>query len=242
MNEVVEVNEEESPSFSEGRDETLTWKTVGTFILSFIGLSFLTGIVVGVVSIFIGHDLFDTIFQGYRGLLLDALFFLIVILVFKKIRLSLVNSFSLRPFKYFKTYLFLIAGIIILFGSQLVLIAVLGIDDTSGQAQNLDLESAKSSIWSMLLFFLSISIITPIKEEILFRGIIYRFLAERYHFVVGLIASSVIFGLLHGGYPFSAITMGIVFALLYKLTKSLMVPIALHIGWNLFVAIVQFIT
>lgn len=43
-----------------------------------------------------------------------------------------------------------------------------------------------------------------------------------------------IFGLLHEGHAISATIMGIVFVLLYKLTRSLVVPIIFHMIWNMY--------
>lgn len=84
---------------------------------------------------------------------------------------------------------------------------------------------------------LSVAIITPIKEEILYRGILYRFFEKKYSFLVGIIISSFIFGILHGGFPVTAMIMGIVFAMLYKKTQSIIPSIILHIIWNLLVSI-----
>ena len=63
------------------------------------------------------------------------------------------------------------------------------------------------------------------------------FLSEKWGFWLGLILSSVIFGLLHPGYAISASIMGAVFVGLYRLTRSLIVPILLHIVWNAFAVV-----
>ncbi|MGQ7052700.1 lysostaphin resistance A-like protein, partial [Bacillus cereus group sp. BceL245] len=88
-----------------------------------------------------------------------------------------------------------------------------------------------------IIYVLSIAIITPVKEEILFRGILYRFLEKKYNFLVSIIISSFIFGLLHGGLLITATIMGMVFAMLYKKTQSIIPSIILHIVWNLLVSI-----
>ncbi|MGP4040486.1 CPBP family glutamic-type intramembrane protease [Gracilibacillus sp. D59] len=43
-----------------------------------------------------------------------------------------------------------------------------------------------------------------------------------------------IFGALHPGHILSATIMGMIFVVLYRLTKSLLVPMMLHIIWNLY--------
>ena len=76
-------------------------------------------------------------------------------------------------------------------------------------------------------------------EEVVFRGILQRWLEEFGGTAFGLIASAVLFGLAHAGNP--GVTplaiLVIVFAGLwlgtaYKLTGSLWYPIALHAAWN----------
>ncbi|MRD22556.1 CPBP family intramembrane metalloprotease, partial [Bacillus thuringiensis] len=46
-----------------------------------------------------------------------------------------------------------------------------------------------------------------------------------------------IFGILHGGLLITATIMGMVFAMLYKKTQSIIPSIILHIVWNLLVSI-----
>ncbi|MEH7537842.1 YaaC family protein, partial [Bacillus toyonensis] len=101
------------------------------------------------------------------------------------------------------------------------------------QLGSLGLQNSLQSI----IYVLSVAIITPVKEEILFRGILYRFLEKKYNFLVGIIISSFIFGILHGGLLITATIMGIVFAMLYKKTQSIIPSIILHIVWNLLVSI-----
>ncbi|WP_412097843.1 type II CAAX prenyl endopeptidase Rce1 family protein [Bacillus mycoides] len=51
--------------------------------------------------------------------------------------------------------------------------------------------------------------------------------------------SSVIFGLLHGGLPITAMSMGIVVAILYQKTKSILTGIISHITFNLIVGLLK---
>ena len=79
-----------------------------------------------------------------------------------------------------------------------------------------------------------------ITEEIFFRGIFYRIIEDRWGTVIALASSALIFSLMHLENEnasfmtfLSVITGGAVLGILYTYTKSLLVPIAFHFGWNL---------
>ncbi len=77
-------------------------------------------------------------------------------------------------------------------------------------------------------------------EEIVFRGIIFRWLEELAGSWVALLLSALLFGLVHWSNPnatlFSslaiAIEAGLLLGAVYMLTRSLWMPIGLHFGWN----------
>lgn len=79
-----------------------------------------------------------------------------------------------------------------------------------------------------------------IVEEIIFRGIIFRWLEELAGSWVALILSAFLFGIVHWTNPnatlFSslaiAIEAGLLLGAVYMLTRSLWMPIGLHFGWN----------
>lgn len=212
------------------------WKQLLLFFLTFIGFSFAFGIFIGfigaIIEILTDVELFETNFINPVLLIIDGLSFFLALLCFKSIRTFLKDSFSFTPLKQGKTYLYFIASFIIILVTQVLFIEVLKIDDPTRANQTLGLEDTSIQWWSVLLFYFSIAIVTPIKEEILFRGIIHKFLQTKYRFWVGLVISSIIFGLLHLGYPITATIMGIVFVMQYRLTKSLVVPIVFHFIWN----------
>jgi membrane protease YdiL (CAAX protease family) len=81
---------------------------------------------------------------------------------------------------------------------------------------------------------------TAVAEELVFRGVLYRFIEERAGGVIAIVASSLIFGLTHlinsnatlWGTLAIAIEGGAMMAVAYALTRSLWVPIGLHFAWN----------
>ncbi|WP_203567376.1 CPBP family intramembrane glutamic endopeptidase [Aestuariimicrobium ganziense] len=87
----------------------------------------------------------------------------------------------------------------------------------------------------------TLGVVAGISEEILFRGIFHRFI-ERWLGTWGATAAAgLLFGLAHLGNPQAtlwgaiaiAIEAGLLFGVLYSLTRSLWVVIGLHAGWNL---------
>ena len=77
-------------------------------------------------------------------------------------------------------------------------------------------------------------------EEILFRGILFRWIDERWGFVVALVVSSLLFGFMHFGQPGAtwwsslaiAIEAGLLLGAAYKFSGTLWLPIGIHWAWN----------
>lgn len=77
-------------------------------------------------------------------------------------------------------------------------------------------------------------------EEVIFRGIFFRMIDERFNTWVALLVSALVFGFVHivnpGATVWSstaiAIEAGIMLALAYKYSGSLWMPIGIHWAWN----------
>lgn len=87
---------------------------------------------------------------------------------------------------------------------------------------------------NLLLLIASVGIIVPIVEEVMLRGIILNRLREDLPLAAALILHALVFGFIHmnvlqGGYAFVG---GLLLGLVYIWSKSLWIPIAVHIGWN----------
>ena len=93
--------------------------------------------------------------------------------------------------------------------------------------------SAQSVLIGILIFFIH-TLFTGISEEMLFRGYILGNLLEKYSEFKAIIISSILFTLIHVSSVLKFIDyldiflMGIIFAYLYTLTKSLYLPIGVH--------------
>lgn len=238
-NEVLLDNEhyERKPE----RKQFVWWKFI-LFFLTYIGVQ--SAILIGpIVFAFIQEVIYeeqgkiDALLVSPWMLYLDFIAFLITIMIFKSTRHFLIGAFSFQSLKKVSTYLYLIGAFIFMMLTQYLIIEVLGWDDASGQIDTFGFDQLTFDWFTVSILIMGMAILTPIKEEIIFRGVLHGYLSDRWHFSLGLIISSVIFGVLHLGYPISATIMGITFVVLYKLTQSLVVPIILHVVWNAYAVI-----
>lgn len=77
-------------------------------------------------------------------------------------------------------------------------------------------------------------------EEILFRGVLFRWIDEKWGFPAALIVSSVLFGLMHIFEPDAtlwsslaiAVEAGLLLGAAYKYSGTLWLPIGIHWAWN----------
>lgn len=80
-----------------------------------------------------------------------------------------------------------------------------------------------------------------VAEEVLFRGVIFRLVQQRWGTWMALAASALLFGLVHlvnpGATLWGALTLaveaGLMLGAAYVATGSLWLPIGLHLGWNI---------
>jgi len=89
-----------------------------------------------------------------------------------------------------------------------------------------------------------VAIIAPIAEEIIFRGVLYRALRQRFSLRTSLLLSSALFGIIHFDiYRFIPLMfMGIIMAYLLEKTRSIYSSILFHIANNLFAVVAVIIS
>ena len=92
------------------------------------------------------------------------------------------------------------------------------------------------SLVSAFFLFLYVAV----GEEILFRGILFRWIDEKWGFIAALIVSALLFGFMHYGQPGAtwwsslaiAIEAGLLLGAAYKYSGTLWLPIGIHWAWN----------
>jgi uncharacterized protein len=84
-------------------------------------------------------------------------------------------------------------------------------------------------------------IVAPITEEFLFRGYILQRWASKWSMTVALVASSILFGVLHANI-IGLSMFGLVMGVLYIRTRTLLIPIACHAFNNLIALFLQMLS
>ena len=90
------------------------------------------------------------------------------------------------------------------------------------------------------LSWLSLFLLVGVVEEVIFRGILFRLIADKWNIAVGLTTSSLLFGLAHLGNPGAtlwaalaiALASGWLFGMAYAYHQTIWVPIGMHWAWN----------
>lgn len=97
----------------------------------------------------------------------------------------------------------------------------------------LDIFGSASSLSPGLMVFI-IGVIGPICEELVFRGMIYQGYRKSGRIIGAIVLSSLLFGLMHMNVNQCcyAVVMGIMLALLFEATGSLIAPIIMHMTVN----------
>lgn len=111
------------------------------------------------------------------------------------------------------------------------------------QARNDLFFSGGLSWMNFIIMLVGIGILGPISEELYFRGLLYHWFKQRWGIPIGVILSSFLFGLAHIdsiAVAVSALIMGAVLALAYERTRSLYMPIAIHMITNSFAVLLTY--
>jgi len=92
--------------------------------------------------------------------------------------------------------------------------------------------------------FITLVILAPILEEVIFRGVVFRWMRQSYSFIISSLVSGMLFGFIHvmdslltGNYLDLVYIllygiMGVVFSKMYEETGSIYGPIILHACYN----------
>ena len=131
---------------------------------------------------------------------------------------------ALRPLGYGLLGGFLIFSVIVAIAAVLGVYTITGPGDLSGMPRAL----------------VAMAIFPGISEEILFRGVLFRWLEEFGGSWLALLLTSAFFGAAHfmnpGASPIAAVGIafeaGVMLGAAYMLTRSLWAPIGLHAAWN----------
>ena len=116
-----------------------------------------------------------------------------------------------------------------LFAGTMLLLVLCGVASTSATGD-----------WSALAYALAASLVAAVMEETLLRGVLFRIVEESLGSWIALALSALVFGGLHAfnqgatlrSSAAIALEAGVLLAAVYMYTRSLWMPIGLHLGWN----------
>ncbi len=117
-----------------------------------------------------------------------------------------------------------------------IVVLLAGVEDPVEQQL---LQDALAGGLPLALVALLAVVVAPLVEEVIFRGVLFRALADRINLSVGLVLSAAIFAVIHVevvlSQPFALVglfTVGFLLALAYHLTGNLMVAVLGHAVFN----------
>ncbi len=204
-------------------------------VISMIVIIF--GVMYGVGFLNIIYD--SSLYPWYVDHLIPPLTFLTIISIYSPARnhcLQLVKSIQFNNFKHYVTIVMTMIILLIYHaGLNLVLPHGLGVNES-----NIVIEPTKSEI---ILYVVVLTTFAPIWEELLFRGMFFTKLSQRFSTLTSIVISAFIFTL---GHPLTLGSVlyifggGICLAYTYKKTNNLLVPWGIHLLNNTFFILVNF--
>ncbi|WP_078556556.1 CPBP family intramembrane glutamic endopeptidase [Bacillus alkalicellulosilyticus] len=215
-----------------------TWRDVSKLLI-------VTFIIVPVIIEYFLHDYFYSLFQNslYSGTLTG----LVMAIVFTaSLYLIAIQPYGLSwkavgvrkfPSNYWKwTFVWLILLIV----ASVFILLLMDVLNISWENEKTEALQRDMTWLTILIGFLSAVIISPIYEEIFYRGFLYKWFRGKWGVSAGLFISSLIFMLVHiptyNTLPVNFIS-GLVFAWTYEKTGSILPAIIIHSGFN-FIALV----
>lgn len=125
--------------------------------------------------------------------------------------------------------------IVLIIGSILLSYIVEWIFDMGTDNSKTDSLQTRLTTMNIVIAFVSAAIISPIYEEIFYRGFLYRWIRTKYGLLAGMLISSFIFMLVHiptfNSLPYTFLS-GLIFAWTYEKTQSIYPAMIIHALFN----------
>lgn len=136
-----------------------------------------------------------------------------------------LTHFHLRDWKLiaFWTIILIVVSIVLVIGMSFI-----GVGTENSKTESLQ---SQMTLLNFTIGFVSAAIISPIYEEIFYRGFLYRFFSSRYGVLSGMLISSLIFTVVHiptyNTLPVNFVS-GLIFSWVYHKTGSIIPSILIH--------------
>lgn len=122
-----------------------------------------------------------------------------------------------------------------------ILFVLVGFTGSSADYEQVAQKQFALPLWAGIVLY---GIVSPLAEEIVFRGIVYNRLRRQYTKWIAIVGSALLFGLYHGNVvqALYGFVLGVLIAVLYEKYGSFAVPVILHSAANIFVYVVTSVT
>ncbi len=165
----------------------------------------------------------------------DLIFIFLLYLIFLPTKKRLFNRFSIKKIGIKEIVCSVLFGVGLSVLTNYIVGVLIRIIPSYNQVSNV-LNQSNASIFKMIILV----IFVPICEEILFRGVIFGFLKKNYNLIISIFIQAIIFSMMHfniiqGIYTF---ILGVVLAIVYVYSESILTCMILHMVYNLFGTVV----
>jgi uncharacterized protein len=140
------------------------------------------------------------------------------------------SEVGVKPFNV-KDWKIIIIYSVILFVGAVIIVVLTSFIGNSWENSKTEAMQQNATFFTILIAFISAAIISPLYEEIFYRGFLYRWLRTRIGFTGALLLSSLIFTIIHiPTYNVMPVNFfsGILFALAYERTNSIWPSVLIH--------------
>lgn len=119
-----------------------------------------------------------------------------------------------------------------------VLFCLLQVTDSSKTYTEVAEKQFALPLWAGIILY---GVVSPLAEEVVFRGLVYNRLRRQFGLNVAIIGSSAIFGLYHGNavQALYGFILGVFMAVLYERYGAFIVPVLLHSAANICIYVIS---
>ncbi len=150
------------------------------------------------------------------------------------LRIRSLSAFGVRPVSRRWLFIGAGAGLVAFVVKSLAVLAYIEITGNSVPYQTMYAEGGSGGVLSLILATLFISFLTPLGEELLFRGVITTVLLRHGRPVIAVVGSALTFAIAHGITVFpAALLVGLITAEIYRRSGSVWPAVVVHIVYNL---------
>lgn len=165
---------------------------------------------------------------------------LIIIILRRAKRISLTFLIGRLPTSYSWLGILMIALVLLTYASGAIILVVypLTMIDAELVSEFLVQPLGNTPVHAFVMTVL----LAPVLEETVFRGLLFTRMAAKWGMTAGVIVSSLLFGILHFEFLVGAFVIGVVVCVMYVRSKTLLIPMAIHGLYNLFIWLITILS